>query len=279
MNEGTIQIIADFDIPQLKRKRNIRIYLPPNYSESKRRYGVLYMQDGQNLFDPKDAAFGSIWDIKTTLDQRHLTHPEDDIIVVGIDNGSRYRYAEYSPWKSEIGAYYLPHAKATSMPGGDGFIYMTFIVETLKPYVDKHFKTLSDRDHTAIAGSSMGGLISICTAIRYQKVFSKVAAFSSAVYFAEAEVLELIHQEGKKENMRFYLDVGTNETSNPAILDFSQVYVDCSRHVYESLINVGFQPNAVKLAVFEGDIHHEKCWSKRFPGMLDWLYSHDDKDI
>jgi predicted alpha/beta superfamily hydrolase len=272
MNEGTIQIIADFDMPQLKRKRNIRIYLPPNYTESKRRYGVLYMQDGQNLFDPKDSAFGSIWDIKTTLEQRHLTHTEDDIIVVGIDNGSRYRYAEYSPWKSEIGTYYLPHAKATSMPGGDGFDYMSFMVKTLKPFIDQQYRTLPSRDHTAIAGSSMGGLISICTAIRYQNIFSKVAAFSSAFYFAEKEVLDLIHKEGKKAAMRFYLDVGTNETSNPTIIDFPQVYVDVSKHIYESLISVGFTSNEVKFEAFEDDIHHEKCWARRFPFMLDWLY-------
>ncbi len=273
MNDlGKVRIIKNFDMPQLGRQRTLRIYLPPLYDTSKRRYGVLYMHDAQNLFNVKDSAFGTIWDVKNSLDQRHQTMPDKDIIVVGIDNGERYRYAEYSPWKSNVGAYYLPHALETGIPGGEGFEYIDFIVNTLKPYIDTHFRTKPDRENTSIAGSSMGGLISLCAGISHQQIFSKIAAFSSAIYFAEDEVIKLIERMGQKADMRIYMDVGTAETSNPSIPDFPKVYVDCSQHTYDALIQQGFNPNHLIFKIFEGDIHNESCWAKRFPDMLSWLY-------
>lgn len=269
---GQIKIIRNFNIPQLNRTRSLRIYLPPEYDKSNRRYPVLYMQDAQNLFSIKDSAFGQIWNIAEILDKKHDLTPEKDCIIVGIDNGEIYRYSEYSPWKSDIGGYYLPQALSTGMPGGEGFQYIDFIVNTLKPYVDQNFKTLSDRDHTGICGSSMGGLISLCAGISLQDIFSKIGAFSSAFYFAEDEVIKLIKKCGKNQSMSIYLDVGTQETSNHAIENFPEVYVNCSKNILHALQNAGFQESELKFFIDEGGIHNERDWERRFPIMFNWIF-------
>ena len=273
MKKGTIHVIENFYMPELNRYRTIRIYLPPDYNEGDRHYPVIYMHDAQNLFTLETSSFGTIWDTAATLDNLYNENPEKAYIVVGIDNDCNYRYSEYCPWYSEIGGEYLPHAKTTGMLGGEGFRYIDFIVNTLKPFIDTLYKTLKDRENTAICGSSMGGLISMCTGIKYQEVFSKIAAFSSAMYFAEEEVKNFIIKEGKRESMRIYMDVGTEETSNPNNPDFPQIYLSCNNNVYLTLKDVGFTFEEVKYKIAEGDIHNEACWRKRFPGMMNWLFS------
>ena len=273
MPSGTINVIENFYMPELNRYRTLRIYLPPNYNESNRNYPVIYMHDAQNLFNVETSSFGTIWDTATTLDKLYNENPDNAYIVVGIDNGSNYRYLEYCPWHSEIGGEYLPHAKATGMLGGEGFKYADFIVNTLKPFIDTNYRTLKDRDNTTICGSSMGGLISICAGIKYQEVFSKIVAFSSALYFAEDEIKNFIISEGKRETMRIYMDVGTNETSNANNPDFPQIYLNCNNNIYQTLKSVGFTHDELTYEIFEGDIHNESCWGKRFPGMMDWVFS------
>ncbi|GFZ33627.1 hypothetical protein CSC2_41530 [Clostridium zeae] len=273
MKKGTIHVIENFYMPELDRYRTIRIYLPPHYNESGRHYPVIYMHDAQNLFTVATSSFGTIWDTAVTLDKLYNENPEKAYIVVGIDNGCNYRYSEYCPWYSEVGGEYLPHAKASGMLGGEGFKYIDFIVNTLKPFIDTTYKTLKDRENTAICGSSMGGLISMCAGIKYQDVFSKIAAFSSAMYFAEEEVKNFIISEGKRETMRIYMDVGTDETSNPNNPYFPQVYLSCNSNVYLTLKDVGFNSKDVKYEIAEGDIHNEACWCKRFPDMMNWLFT------
>jgi predicted alpha/beta superfamily hydrolase len=276
MKSSNIKIINHFHMPQLNRTRTLRIYLPPEYDETDRRYPVLYMQDAQNLFSIKDSAFGQIWNVAEILDKNHEISPEKDCIIVGIDNGELYRYSEYSPWKSEIVGYYLPQALSTGMPGGEGFQYIDFIVKTLKPYIDLNFKTLSDREHTGICGSSMGGLISLCAGITHQDIFSKIGAFSSAFYFAEDEVIKLIKKNGKNQSMSIYLDVGTQETSNHAISNFPEVYVNCSKNILHALQEVGFQDSELKFVIDKGGIHNETDWEKRFPIMFQWIFKKTD---
>lgn len=273
MKKGTIQVIKSFYMPELNRYRTIRIYLPPNYNEMDRHYPVIYMQDAQNLFTVETSSFGTIWDISSTLDNIYNENPEKAYIVVGVDNGCSYRYAEYCPWYSEIGGEYLPHAKTTGMLGGEGFKYIDFIVNTLKPFIDTTYKTLKDRDNTAVSGSSMGGLISMCAGIKYQEVFSKIAAFSSAMYFAEEDVRNFIVNSGKRKDMRIYMDVGTEETSNPNNPDFPQIYLSCNNNAYLTLKDVGFTFEEINYEIAEGDIHNESCWRKRFPGMMNWLFN------
>lgn len=265
-----IKTIHDFKMTPLDRMRTLRIYLPPHYEESERRYPVIYMHDAQNLFDKRTSSFGSIWDVATLLDERYEQDSNEAYIVVGIDNGCELRYDEYCPWNSEIGGIYLPHAKTTGYPGGHGFEYSDFLATTLKPYIDQHYRTLIEREQTAIIGSSMGGLISICAAMRHQDVFSKIGALSSAFYFAEDKLKEFILEIGQKQKMKIYLDVGTNETSNLDNPDFPSVYRECNQHIYQTLKTVGFTD--IKFEIIEGATHCEEAWKERFPHLISWLF-------
>lgn len=272
MKKGTVKIVDNFFIEELDRHRTLRIYLPPEYEESEKKYPVLYMQDAQNLFHIKTSAFGAIWDVATIMDNLHNDGDNQDIIVVGIDNGGEFRYSEYCPWEDLKVEELMPQVAANEKPGGEGFLYIDFIVNTLKPYIDSNFKTLKDRENTAISGSSMGGIISLAAAIKYQDVFSKVAAFSSALFFAEKDMLKFIHETGKNEKMKIYMDVGTKETSNREISQFPEIYITANKMVYEALVKIGFGKDEIKFLLAEGAIHNETEWSKRFPAMLNWLF-------
>lgn len=164
-------------IPQLdNRERRIWVYLPPDYNQSNRRYPVLYMHDGQNLFD-QATSFAGEWQVDETL-ERLFKEKGFAIIVVGIDNGGERRIDEYSPWvNSEYGR------------GGEGDAYVRFIVETLKPYIDSKYRTLPNE--TGIMGSSLGGLISIYAGFKYPEVFKYVGAMSSAFWF-NPEIYEFV---------------------------------------------------------------------------------------
>ncbi|MGL4337298.1 MAG: alpha/beta hydrolase [Turicibacter sp.] len=265
-----IKLIHGFKMTPLDRLRTIRVYLPPNYEVSERRYPVIYMHDAQNLFDVETSSFGSIWDVASILDERYLQDSNEAYIVVGIDNGNTLRYDEYCPWVSEIGGEYLPHALETGYPGGHGFEYSDFLATTLKPYIDQNYRTLITREHTAMIGSSMGGLISICSGIRHQNIFSKIGALSSAFYFAENKLVEFIIETGKTHDMKIYLDVGTKETSNLANKDFPSVYVNCNQNIYHTLKRVGFTD--IKNEVIEGATHCEDAWKERLPQLISWLF-------
>lgn len=155
-----------FHIPQLNRSRTIRIYLPPSYESGKRYYSVLYMQDGQNLFRAEDA-FARPWYVGKMIDKMPIKR---QAIVVGIDNGGVDRLQEYAPYKR-------------GTHGGQGQDYLRFLVETLKPFIDRSYRTLTTPDHTWLVGSSMGGLISFQGGWHYPSVFGKVGVLSPAFWF------------------------------------------------------------------------------------------------
>lgn len=272
MKKGTIEIIENFIMPELNRKRTIRIYLPPEYEESKERYPVLYMHDGQNLFDACTAAFGVSWEASGTVDRLYNEENFKGVIIVGVDNGGEVRCSEYSPWDNEEVKKLLWRLKDSPYVGGEGFQYTDFLVNTLKPFIDKNYRTLSDRENTAISGSSMGGFISLAGGLKYQEVFSKIAAFSSAIWFSEDELIKFIETTGKLKDMKIYMDIGTNETSNSELNEFPDIYVNGNKRTYETLRKIGFRDDEVKFVIDEGAIHNEVEWARRFPAMLMWIF-------
>ena len=166
-----IKVIADnFEIPQLNTERRIYALLPYDYNLTDRKYPVLYLQDAQNLFD-ENAPYGT-WAIDHHLAQL-AKHGMGNLIIIAIDHGGRERISEYSP-------YY--HRKFGE---GKGKFYAEFITQTLKPYVDHHYRTFPHRDYNGIGGSSMGGLISAYIGIVYPKYFSKLMIFSPSFWFSD----------------------------------------------------------------------------------------------
>lgn len=272
MKSGTVRVIENFPMKKLKRLRSLRIYLPPDYERNNSRYPVIYMQDGQNLFDETTAAYGMIWDIQQTLDKLYNEGKINGIIVVGIDNDPGLRFLEYSPWDNADMQEAMPYIALTNLPGGGGFAYIDYIVNELKPYIDENFRTLKEREFTAIGGSSMGAFIALAAGIKYQHVFSKVAALSSASFFAEKELKSLIEKTGKKLPMKIYMDVGTKETSNPEVSDFPQIYMESNKEIYKTFKKIGLKDDEIKFEVIEGAIHNEVEWAKRFPEVITWLF-------
>lgn len=255
-------------IPYANHHRTIRIYLP-DLAPSKR-YPVIYMHDGQNLFDEKTSSYGYIWEIDKHL-ENHYNKTKQAFIVVGIDNwqGGHHRLDEYSPWVNTTIKKGLL-SDITSDVGGLGDSYLDFMVKTLKPYIDDHYPTLKDYENTGIIGSSMGGLISLYAGLKYPNVFSKIGAFSTAVWFAEQALIHLIKDE-VNQNSKWYLDVGTHESSNPDQESFSALYVEGTKNVYSHLL-AKTEKSQVQLVIDEGGIHNEKYWSKRFPQALAYLF-------
>jgi predicted alpha/beta superfamily hydrolase len=239
----------DFYIPQLNRTRRIWLYLPPGYDTSSKRYPVLYMHDGQNLFDDQ-TSFSGEWKVDEALNDLHA-QGDYGCIVVGIDNGGASRLNEYSPW---VNAQY---------GGGQGDAYVQFITETLKPHIDSLYRTLSGRHSTGIMGSSMGGLISMYAFSERQDVFSRAGIFSPAFWFAGNNSANHTAANPKEGDARVYFLAGGQE---PASVTQNM------QTVASALLTAGFDADEHYFLV-EGDGQHsEWFWARAFPDAYQWLF-------
>ncbi|MBT8253681.1 MAG: phosphonate ABC transporter ATP-binding protein, partial [Bacteroidia bacterium] len=236
-----VQILShEFEIPQLNRKRKIWVYLPADYSNSNERYPVLYMQDGQNLFDQATSYAGE-WNVDESMD-RITENTGFKAIVVGIDNGGELRINEYVPWVNQ------------RVPKPEGEAYVQFLVETLKPYIDKNFRTKSDTDNTAIMGSSLGGLISHYASLNYPGVFGKAGVFSPSFWIAE-DAFKLGQENSKRDTMRMYFLMGDQEGER-AVPDMDRMI---------DLMKVsGFTQGNIRRRVVKDGRHNEKLWRDSF---------------
>ncbi|MBN2795558.1 MAG: alpha/beta hydrolase [Clostridia bacterium] len=259
-------IIDEIYVPYLDHKRPIRIYLPPNYDDNTA-FPVVYMHDAQNLFDTATSSYGAIWDIHDHMNAIY-SHYKQGYIVVGIDNheGRNNRLNEYSPWVNTTLKDNTYYSDIQEDVGGLGEKYVNFLVNDLIPYINKQYKTLSGP--YALIGSSMGGFISLYAGVKYPEIFNKIGAFSTAVWFAEKPLLELMENSQYSKNSQWYLDIGTKETSNEA---FDALYMEGTQKVYE-ILEKKVQPSQRKLVIDDGGIHNERDWSKRFYKAFEFLY-------
>ncbi|MFA9391274.1 MAG: alpha/beta hydrolase-fold protein [Prolixibacteraceae bacterium] len=239
-----------FYIPQFDRNRRIWIYLPEDYETSGKSYPVLYMHDGQNLFDAA-TSFSGEWQVDETLN--HLTeNGAPASIVVGIDNGGNNRIEEYTPWSNP------------GYGGGKGNLYAEFLVETLKPYIDAHYRTLSDRENTGVCGSSLGGLISWYIGLKYQDVFSKIGIFSPSFWFSDSTYI-MAREIAKQYPMQMYFVAGGQEGSDGEVID------DCEKMI-STLKGSGFTDDEMFLNAKADGQHSEWFWRREFPACYQWFW-------
>jgi len=266
-------------IPYTHLERRVWVYLPSDYASSDKNYPVLYMHDGQNIFDVSTSYKGVIWDVHSAIERAIIKKKTEGVIVVAIDNTSVEdgheaigRLDEYSPWiNNKIKT--LQHNSGINRDvGGYGAKYGKFLVEELKPMIDYKYRTLKGREHTGIAGGNMGAFISLYIALEYEDVFSKVGAFSTTVWFAEKELLELIYDHAPDIPSKWYMDIGTKESSNSDRSESNQSYIKGTMQVYESLLQVGVKEENIKIVIDEGAEQNEEAWAKRFPDAFDWLF-------
>jgi metallo-beta-lactamase class B len=242
-------LASQFFMPQLGKLRRIWICLPETYNtQPNKRYPVLYMHDGQNLFDGAFAPFGE-WRVDENMLTLGRTLPQLETIVVGIDHGGSDRINELSPYvNSQYG-------------GGQGGNYARFMVETLKPFIDSMFRTLPQREFTGIGGSSMGGLMALYAGSRYAATFGKWMVFSPAFWFS-SQLYNDVAQFGYQPGTKVHFVAGQNE---------SATMVSNMRQMETTLLNAGFPRTDVKLDAFADGAHSEWFWAREFTASWRWL--------
>jgi len=237
-------------MPGLGRERTIRLYLPPSYETSPdRRYPVIYMHDAQNLFDAATSSYGQEWGVDETLDAFARTRGFE-AIVVGIDHGGDERIHELSPWTNPK---YGP---------AQGEQYMAFVVDVVKPYVDARYRTLADRAHTAMAGSSLGGLETHYALLRYPQVFGQAAIFSPSYWYAD-EVYAQTKARPWPADTRVYLYIGGHE-GDESVPDVQRMMA--------LLAASGRATTDIALHIEPAAEHDERAWRAEFPRAVAWLF-------
>ena len=238
-----------FFIPQLNRVRRVLIYLPENYAYTKNNFPVLYIQDGQNVFDDS-TSFAGEWGVDEFLDSTK----EKQCIVVAIDNGGNKRMNEYCPYDFTL------NPKKPKENKGEGLLYVEFLAKTLKPFIDNKYRTLRDKKNTFIAGSSMGGLISFYAVLKYPKLFEGAGVFSPSVWICKEDLLNLVKITGKKVNAKIYFYCGKMEGPGmvPDILK-----------TFEEMAAVS--KSKMRTVIRDDGKHTESTWRKEFPLFYEWV--------
>lgn len=248
---ANVKILSEnFKIPQLNTTRKIWIYLPPDYQTSNKKYPVIYMQDGQNLFDDF-TSFSGEWNVDETLNQI-FSETGQSAIVIGIDNGGASRLSEYSPWNNE-----------KYQTKGIGDLYLEFLTKTLKSYVDKTYRTQKQASKNLVMGSSMGGLISLYAASKYPTIFGKAGIFSPAFWFVSKDLKNYLHRnQNNLKNSKFYFVAGKNEdeTMAPEI-----------ETVNELLLKKSVPEKNIVVKIDEDGTHSEDYWRRELKQALIWL--------
>jgi alpha-glucosidase len=238
-------------MPALARERTIRVYLPPSYGKGHRHYPVLYMHDGQNLFDDATSFVGE-WGVDESMDALARTQGLE-VIVVGIDHGQDKRISELSPWANP--KYGI----------AEGRQYVDFVVGTVKPYIDEHYRTRRGRKDTGIMGSSLGAMSSQYAIYQYPKVFGRAGIFSPSYWFAD-EVYAFTAARHLPPGTRLYLVAGDSEGDEP------QATVANVRQMERVLRASGDRKVALQVAIRAGAGHNEKFWRSEFPQAMQFLF-------
>ena len=241
----------------LRDPRDVIVYLPPDYEENvDRRYPVLYMHDGQNLFDAATAFCGNEWGLDEVAEEMIGARQIEPIIIVGIYNTGQRRIAEYTPVRDRRGN------------GGRARSYGKMLVDDLKPFIDREYRTLPDAANTGLGGSSLGGLVTLYLGLHYSKVFGKLIVMSPSLWWANRAILREVGKLREKLDPKIWLDTGTCEGQNPE---------DCVRNtadLRDALSSKGWQLGQdLAYVEDEGAGHDEKAWGFRMRDALKFLFA------
>ena len=256
--------VTTHTVPGFLSGRRVWVYLPPGYHvETSRRYPVLYMFDGQNVFDAA-TSFAGEWQVDESCETLIATGQMAPVIVVAVDNGGGARLNEYTPW-------YDPNYGA----GGGADAHLQALADVLKPWVDATYRTQHGPAQTGLAGSSLGGLMSLYAAYARPDVFGRIAGLSPSIWWSGNELLDYVAPRPKPAAAMIYTDMGTLESGSMQDGDGNGIddSIDDLRALRDLLIGQGFVPNDDLLVVEQaGGRHNESYWASRFPGALRFLF-------
>lgn len=257
----------ELKVPYTGKLRRVRVLLPKNYeTDTDRRYPVVYFHDGQNVLYSKEACAGHSWKVIPAIKR----NPDiSRMIVVAIDNDGFQRMNEYSAWKY----------KESNIPGmqfgGKGVEYGEFVMEVVKPFIDQEYRTLSDREHTAMIGSSLGGNITQFLGIEYQDQIGCLGVFSSANWLHQEAFDHYIKRKKLYSDQRIYIYVGTEEAddTDKTLMagNIKQAYIDSSLRYYHDIIQQGVALENISIRIQSGAVHHELAWAENLPDCLRFL--------
>jgi predicted alpha/beta superfamily hydrolase len=248
---GTLQILRDFFSHPEQVIRTLRIYTPDGYDrQSEKTYPVLYVFDGQNIFAHPESATYDTWCLNWTMEKLVASGQLEDWIIVGIDHLDD-RLTEYSSWL-----------------GGRANLCADFLVNHLKPFIDRTYRTRPDREATAVMGASMGGLMTLYLGHVYPQVFGRLGALSPALMWGDRYMFTLWdHAPSPKAKTLLYVGGAEQYEFHGVQLD----YVPITRDFHQHLKQLGYPETLLQFRLAEGEIHHEKGWQRQLPGLLPWL--------
>jgi len=230
--------------------------VPPGYHESTERYPVLYLQDGQNLFDPATAFLGRDWHADTTTDHLIERGVIEPLILVGIYNTGVRRISEYTPTRC-----------ARIRKGGKADRYAEMLAREIKPFIDHEYRTRKAAVHSGVGGSSLGALASLMAGFKYPRVFGKLAIMSPSVWWDGRVIVRMAASYNSAVRPRIWLDAGTEEGDSP------QQTMEDLRLLRDTLIARGWR-DGVDLRYSEAHRaeHNEGAWAARLPDVLGYLF-------
>jgi predicted alpha/beta superfamily hydrolase len=252
---GDFRTHSKFHSKFLPTDRDVLVYLPPGYEkDARRRYPVLYLHDGQNLFDGATSFIpGQEWRVDETAQSLILSRAIEPVIIVGIYNTGKERVEEYTP-----------SADPKFKVGGKADLYGRFIVEELKPFIDSHYQTKRDAADTGLGGSSLGGLVTMYLGLRYPQVFGKLAVVSPSVWWDNRLIVADVQSLKATKHARIWLDMGTDEGMNSTA---------DARTLRDALVNKGWRLDGdLKYFEAEGAKHSETAWAERVEPILKFLF-------
>ena len=258
---GDIRLHRNFHSQILNNDRDIIVYLPPGYDANKTaRYSVLYLHDGQNIFDGATSFIpGQEWRVDETAQSLISAGKIAPLIIVGIYNTGTARVNEYTPVED-----------AKYKAGGKADLYGRMLVEELKPFIDTNYRTRRDAKHTGLGGSSLGGLVSLYLGLKYPNVFSRLAVVSPSVWWADIHIVRYAQALPRKPRLRIWLDIGTKEGRNAKE---AQDTVNGARLLRDALARKGWKPGKdLKYLEAEGAEHNELALAARAATMLEFLF-------
>jgi predicted alpha/beta superfamily hydrolase len=264
--------VVSFTSQIFHNTRMLRVFLPGNYfspHNRMRRYPVLFLQDGQNVFDKATSFSGQEWEADETVDHLVSEFKIPPMFIIGIDNAGEQRASEYLTYPDS----HNPQFQSASPPELEGTKYADFLIKEVMPFLQKRYRIATGPANTGLGGSSYGAVVSLTTALHRPGVFGKLLLESPSLWVGDGKLLAEV-QKTKLLPQEIYVGIGTKETANS---ESDALILQDVKELEQILKAKGMGPSRLKVVIEEGAQHNEAAWARRLPEALTFLYGRSDR--